>query len=191
MGRCQSRPTGTARNALLRAAGSVLALVLANAAAADEREWAGAINRGKAIAPVPLKIPAGVSPASVYVGSFIVNGVAGCNDCHSSNSYTATGNPYKGQPKQINSRCYLNGGQAFGPFASRNITPDKSGKPAGVTFDVFVTIMRKGKDPDKPGALLQVMPWPIFQNMSIADLRAIYDYLSSIPSLPNGGVKPC
>ncbi len=191
MDRCGSRRMRTAANFLVGAALGVLTLALAHVAAADEREWTAAINRGRALAPVPLKIPAGVSPASVYVGSFIVNGVAGCNDCHSSNPYTATGNPYKGQPKQINGRCYLNGGQAFGPYVSRNITPDKSGRPAGVAFDVFVAIMQKGRDPDKPGALLQVMPWPVFQNMSIAQLKAIYDYLSSIPPLPNGGAKPC
>jgi hypothetical protein len=33
------------------------------------------------------------------------------------------------------------------------------------------------------GDLLQVMPWPNFQNMTDHDLRAIYEYLSAIPCI--------
>jgi hypothetical protein len=33
------------------------------------------------------------------------------------------------------------------------------------------------------GNLLQIMPWPTYQNMSDDDLRAIYEYLSAIPCL--------
>ncbi|HEY0766382.1 MAG TPA: hypothetical protein VGD47_00375, partial [Steroidobacteraceae bacterium] len=33
------------------------------------------------------------------------------------------------------------------------------------------------------GTLLQIMPWPIYQNMSDRDLRAIYEYLSAIPCI--------
>ena len=31
--------------------------------------------------------------------------------------------------------------------------------------------------------LLQIMPWPQFQNMTEHDLRAIYEYLSAIPCI--------
>ena len=33
------------------------------------------------------------------------------------------------------------------------------------------------------GNLLQVMPWPNFQNMMDNDLRAIYEYLRAIPCI--------
>jgi hypothetical protein len=33
------------------------------------------------------------------------------------------------------------------------------------------------------GAVLQIMPWPVFQNMSDHELRAIYEYLSAIPCI--------
>ena len=33
------------------------------------------------------------------------------------------------------------------------------------------------------GNLLQVMPWPVFNNMSTQDLFAIYIYLSAIPCI--------
>ena len=32
-------------------------------------------------------------------------------------------------------------------------------------------------------SLLQIMPWPTFQNMTDHDLRAIYEYLSAIPCI--------
>jgi hypothetical protein len=38
---------------------------------------------------------------------------------------------------------------------------------------------------DPPGVLLQVMPWPPFGKKTDGDLRAIYEYLRAIPSLPD------
>ncbi len=46
-------------------------------------------------------------------------------------------------------------------------------------------MIRTGQDPDKPNYTLQVMPWPVYRNMTDLDLRAIYEYLRAIPSLPN------
>ena len=37
--------------------------------------------------------------------------------------------------------------------------------------------------PPFDGALLQIMPWPIYHNMTDHDLRAIYEYLSAIPCI--------
>ena len=86
--------------------------------------------------------------------------------------------------KQVNVNCYLAGGTAFGPFVSRDITPWENGMPAGLTFDAFRHVIRTGEDPDNPGQLLQVMPWPVYQSMTDRDLRAIYEYLSAIPAIP-------
>jgi len=58
--------------------------------------------------------------------------------------------------------------------------------PAGLTFDQFVATLRSGHNPlDPPGTILQVMPWPVLGKKTDADLRAIYEYLSAIPSLPD------
>jgi hypothetical protein len=111
--------------------------------------------------------------------------------------------------KKINPDTYLGGGNDFGPFpgpgpfphiVSRNLTPDNTGLPeGGASFEEFRTIIRTGKDFDNlhptctgdpdgtclpfpfNGDLLQIMPWPIFQNMSDHELRAIYEYLSAVP----------
>ncbi|PYS94236.1 MAG: cytochrome C [Acidobacteria bacterium] len=157
---------------------------------ADDDE-ASKIERGFAIAPVPLNL-AGKNRALVGLGSYIVNAQGSCNECHTNPSFKFGGNPFLGQPEQVNTDGYLAGGQAFGPFISRNLTPNAEGLPAGLTFDQFRHIIRTGADDDKlpPNApsydhdLLQVMPWPVFSKMTDRDLRAIYEYLSAIPSRP-------
>jgi hypothetical protein len=156
----------------------------ASAARADD-EGESRIQRGFAIAPVPLDLR-GKNRALVGLGSYIVNAQGGCNDCHTHPSYAPGGDPFQGQREQINTAQYLAGGRVFGPFVSANITPDLTGKPAGLTFREFRGLLRTGHDPDAPpGELLQVMPWPVYGKMTDRDLRAIYEYLRAIPSLPN------
>jgi hypothetical protein len=144
------------------------------------------IRRGYEINPVTLNL-AGKNRALVGLGSYIVN-TGGCNDCHTHPSYLPGHNPFLGQPELINAAQYLAGGRTFppSPFVSANITPDASGKPAGLTFDQFRSTLRTGHNPlDPPGVLLQVMPWPVIGKKTELDLRAIYEYLRAIPSLPD------
>jgi hypothetical protein len=141
------------------------------------------IQIGANIAPVPLNLN-GLNSALVREGSYIVNAHGGCNDCHTVPSYAPGGNPYIGEATVVNGPCYLAGGAAFGPFISRNITPRANGLPAGRTLDEFKEIMRHGTDFRNDGTpILQVMPWPVFANMTDHDLEAIYAYLSAIPSI--------
>jgi hypothetical protein len=130
----------------------------------------------------------------------------------------SVGGPFAGTTT-VDPSHYLAGGTDFGPFPggpksiehlyTRNLTPDKTGRPeGGHTFADFVQIMRHGTDFDhihpscEPGianclpfpfngALLQVMPWPTFANMTDHDLLAIYTYLSAIPCNPGpSGLDP-
>jgi hypothetical protein len=171
------------------------------------------IQQGFDIAPVPLNLE-GKNRALVGLGSYLVNAQGFCNGCHSagtSTEYVPGGNPFFGQAKKINPTTYLGGGRDFGPLGgvtasahiiSRNLTPDKTGRPeGGHTFDDFLQIMRTGIDMDHlhptctgtPNSncvpppfdddLLQVMPWPYLQNMTEHDLRAIYEYLSAVPCI--------
>lgn len=153
------------------------------------------VQQGFAIAPVPLNLH-GKNRALVGLGSYIVNGQGGCNDCHTWPSYKIGGDPFLGEPKEVNTGRYMAGGRFFfsapypvaldGCVISRNLTPE-DGKPAGLTFEEFLRVMRTGKDPDDPNLqprLLQVMPWPVYQDMTDRDLRAVYEYLSAIPSIP-------
>ena len=157
------------------------------------------IVRGYLITPVPLDLR-GKDPVLVGLGSYNINAKGGCNDCHTAPPYAPGGDPFAGEPKRINAARYLAGGVPFGPPGdpntpvSRNLTPRAStGLPAGLTWDQFRRTMRTGADlkhrppfaPSETNDLLQVMPWPVFQNMTERDLRAIYEYLRAIPSLPS------
>ena len=174
------------------------------------------VQIGFAIAPVPLNLH-GKNRELVGLGSYLVNAGSDCNSCHNSGGppdfdFAAGFNPYFGQPKKVNPATYMAGGQDFGPagdapnpgpdIISRNLTPDKTGMPAGGhTLSEFKQILRKGIDFDHlhptcsktvttnciaapvDGDLLQIMPWPTFQRMSDHDLDAIYEYLSAIPCI--------
>src|SRR5712692_4405215 len=129
------------------------------AIAGDNESNESKIQQGFEIAPVPLNL-AGKNRALVGLGSYIVNAQGDCNGCHSAGPVTQFargGNPYFGQPTQINPATYLGGGRDFGPFPapgfphiiSRNLTPDKNGLPeGGRTFSEFVQIIRTGVDMD-------------------------------------------
>jgi hypothetical protein len=151
--------------------------------------------QGLAISPVPLNL-AGKNRIQVGLGSYLVNAVGDCSGCHTHPEFVTGGDPHQGQPEQINSTQYLAGGRTFGPFTSRNLTPEPSegNLPAGMTLVEFIHVMRTGEDLDKAhpqmGPLLQVMPWPAFAKMSDRDLTAIYAYLSAIPPATAGPPGP-
>ena len=166
--------------------GSLISIPLTTLKAEDDHGGdESKIQQGFALAPVPLDLR-GKNRALVGLGSYIVN-TGGCNDCHTVPPYAPGHNPFLGQPPQINVATYLGGGDHFGPFISRNITPDANGLPAGLTRDQFITALRTGIDKD--GEILQVMPWPVFGLKTDRDLNAIYEYLTSIPSLSGPGSR--
>lgn len=139
---------------------------------------------GLRIAPLPLNLR-GKSRGAVGYGSYIVNVIGECNGCHSVNGYAEGGNPYLGQPPVVDTEAYLRGGRFFGIAYSRSLRPDPAtGLPGGMTYAQFVAAMRHGTDPDNPGRLLQVMPWPSYTPMADAELNSIYQYLSALPAAP-------
>lgn len=164
----------------LAVCGALLALSLAQASFSGPSDGLpkDEVKRGLAISPVTLNLR-GKKKNLVGKGSYIVNAQGGCNDCHTSPSYTPTGNPFNGQPEQVNTTNYLAGGQVFGPFTSRNLTPDSQGRPAGMTLAEFRNALRTGKD--LSNNTLQVMPWPVYGKMTDQDIAAVYEYLRAIP----------
>jgi hypothetical protein len=183
-----------AGKALTLAGLAVLLVGLQHKAQANDDWFPGNdLNRiaiGFKIAPVPLHLGKR-DPKLVGLGSYLVNAMGGCNDCHTNPSYAVGGDPFMGQKKVVNAAHYLAGGMSFGPFISRNLTPEgPKGLPAGRTYAEFKQIIRTGVDLDhlhpQISPLLQVMPWPTYQDMSDNDLQAIYAYLSSIPPATPG-----
>ena len=137
---------------------------------------------GYRINPVELRLR-GKNRFLVGLGSYLVNAGGGCNDCHTHPSFAPGGDPFQGETEIINTEQFLAGGRQFGPITSANITPDAHGRPAGLTFEEFEHLLRTGREED--GGILQVMPWNVYGKLTRLDLRAIYEYLSAIPSLPD------
>ena len=139
------------------------------------------IAQGFEITPVPVTLD-GLDADLVGLGSYLVNAVGGCTDCHTWPNYAPGGDPFVGEPKQINTTHFLAGGRPFGPFSSRNLTRVPETHP----YEEFVSMMRTGLDPHQAhiqiSPLLQAMPWPVYQEMSDHDLSAIYEYLKAIPN---------
>jgi hypothetical protein len=146
---------------------------------------------------IPLNLR-GKNRGLVGLGSYIVNAQSDCNGCHGNPEWAAGNDPFEGQPGKFAPEGYLVGGaMLFGPvFVPRNLTPNAAGLPAGMTLDAFITTIRTGHDrratgpaPDSP--LLQVMPWPIFRNMTDRDLTAVYEFLTTIPCLEGNRPGRC
>jgi hypothetical protein len=188
-----TRHSRSERVVSLSVAGACLALVLVGLTAqgftgqargSDANE--SRVTRGFELAPVPLDL-SGKNPALVGLGSYLVNTLH-CSDCHTNPPFAAGGNPFMGQPEQINAENYLAGGTPFGPvITSRNITPRAgTGLPAGFTLEEFVHVMRTGEDlrnrHPQISPLLQVMPWPWYKDLTDRELHAIYEYLRAIPN---------
>ena len=175
------------------------AMAMRSPASAQQRGNGGEseIQRGLQIAPVPLNL-AGKNRSLVGLGSYLVNGPMDCLGCHSANLYLPGGDPFLGEPTMINTATYLAGGVSFGPFVSRNLTPDGQGRPAGLTLSQFKEVLRTGVDlkgieqppVPEPTPILQVMPWPAYRHSTERFLEAIYEYLRAIPCIEGGPGSP-
>lgn len=132
----------------------------------DQDDENAKIQIGFEIAPVPLNLHG--KDDLVGLGSYIVNSMSGCNDCHSAGPQTRyVVNPFFGKsPKVIDPATYLGGGRDFGPFipgsahiVSRNLTPDITGLPeGGRSFAQFLQIMRTGADLDHLHPTCSIQP---------------------------------
>ncbi|QYM78933.1 cytochrome c [Horticoccus luteus] len=130
-------------------------------------------------APQPLPDPAD----TVAQGRYLVT-VAGCAMCHTREEH--------GKP--VGAR--LAGGFAFDVgqghiVRSANLTPDDTGIKA-MTRGEFIARFQHYRDPTNlgpvdmaKGGFQTVMPWSMFAGMTDADLGAIYDYLRTVPPVPN------
>lgn len=137
-------------------------------------------KRGLDLAPVPLTLE-GLSAAQlerVGAGSYLVNAVADCGECHD-----APGEDGGVRHLAGGARFPLPLGQGLEVFA-RNLTPDAN---TGLTLseDQFVLIMQTGLDKKNPSSSLLVMPWFEYRWMTVDDLKSINAYLKAIPPEAN------
>ena len=131
--------------------------------------------------------------AQVGRGSYLVNALAACSDCHTDGDGDGMfDSGFIPGTIDVNTSAYLAGGVDIGSLAgvkrilARNLTPDPS-TGLFLTAEQFVATMQFGADFRRPGGSLRVLPhFPTEFHMTRDDLNAIYAYLRAIPAV----VKP-
>jgi hypothetical protein len=142
--------------------------------------------------------------SSVERGKYLVT-LAACNECHTpftmgpqgpmpDMTRMLSGHPgelvLSDPPKPTND--WIMSGNATntafaGPWGisySPNLTPHDTG--LGVwTEEIFIKSMREGKHMGAGRPILPPMPWPAYSQMTDDDLRAVWQYLQSIPPIDN------
>lgn len=144
-------------------------------------------------------------------GDYLVNAVGGCNDCHTPKREGPNG------PEDVPGRFLAGHDEAMpvpsapvlkapwmasvtgsftawsGPWGvsfTRNLTPDRETGLGDWTEQQFVDTMRKGRRQGHGRELLPPMPWMVYKAMTDDDLKAIYAYLRTIPSVKNKVPEP-
>ncbi|CAN5843547.1 hypothetical protein BH23GEM6_BH23GEM6_09920 [soil metagenome] len=81
------------------------------------------------------------------------------------------------------------GGKASGPPGSpvaANITPHGVAGIGAWTEADFFTALREGQRPDGTEIRAEFMPWPAFGHMNDSEIRALWMYLRTLPSMAGG-----
>jgi len=128
----------------------------------------------------PAKSPRGTS---VETGQYLVESVALCWACHTQRSQM-TG-AFTG-PKFGGTTGFTETNDPAHSWSPPNITSDpETGRLGKMTEDQFVARFRQGRVlPGSP------MPWQAFSKMNEEDLRAIYQYLKSVPAVKRDNGPP-
>jgi len=128
-----------------------------------------AIVLGLSCAPALAETP-------IERGSYLVNGIVGCGDCHTP----------RGKPPGP----FLSGGnkQAGGQATTANITPDVETGIGGWTDQQIITALREGKRPDG-STIGPPMPVRDYRSMSDDDVKAVVAYLRTVPPVKNAVAK--
>jgi hypothetical protein len=148
------------------------------------------ILRGTAVNPINVAPPDDPTQAALFGrGSYLVNAVIGCSDCHTFPDRDRT-------TQAVNTAGFMSGGTVFasGPLAPvvgaiRSTSANLLGANHGffnlpnISFQLFLTEMTQGIHAETPppdgGSARPLgfpMPYTEFRNMGIDDLEAIYTY---------------
>jgi hypothetical protein len=146
---------------------------------------------------------------SVARGKYLVN-FGGCSDCHTPIKLTDKG-PVLDLSRLLSGHPHdtklpspeLKPGPWFattagmtawaGPWGityAANLTPDINTGLGIWTEDMFLTAMRTGRHMGAGRAILPPMPWQNLAALNDEDLKAIYAYLRTIPSIRNEVPRP-
>lgn len=114
--------------------------------------------------------------AMVDRGRYLVEGIAGCGNCHSSR--TDDGQFIKGMEYAGNFVIEEEGFTAYAP----NITPDKRTGIGDWTDDEIIRAIREGINRDG-NVMGPPMSYPFFREISDDDIHSIVAYLRTVPAV--------
>lgn len=138
----------------------------------------------------PLDITVEVTPDLVARGTYLVDHVLLCNDCHSERDWSIYGGPpmppfgagrecMTRQTETIGVRVSEGQGNFPGVLCIRNITPDLESGVGNWTDGEIIRAMREGVDHVGKG-LFPIMPYFIYRNISDQDAAAIVAYMRNL-----------
>jgi hypothetical protein len=161
-------------------------------------------------APAAAGPDAGVSEA-IARGEYLVT-IMACNDCHTPWAMTPRGpepdltRRLSGHPEDLAVTAPPALGQgpwewagagtntAFaGPWGvsfTANLTPDPETGLGGWTAETFLAALRTGRHEGQGRPILPPMPYPMYQQATDEDLRAVFAYLQSIRPIRNRVPQP-
>ena len=154
--------------------------------------------------------PAGAATNPVERGRYLV-ATSGCNDCHTPWHLGAKGPEpdmsrlLSGHPANVEMPAAPAGSPEWptrasatmtawaGPWGTSftaNLTPDKATGLGAWTKDEFLGALRTGRHQGRGRQILPPMPWPVYGQMTNADLESIFAYLQTIPPIANKVPEP-
>lgn len=141
----------------------------------------------------PEDVRVAITPELLERGTYLVEHVLLCNDCHSERDWTIYGGPPK-PPYGAGRECMTRDTQSIGVRVSegqgnfpgvlciRNITPDVESGIGGWTDGEIIRSMREGVDHEGLG-LFPIMPYFIYRNISDQDAAAVVAYMRNLPAV--------
>jgi hypothetical protein len=78
----------------------------------------------------------------------------------------------------------------WGISFTANLTPDPETGLGTWTSDTFIAALRTGRHEGQGRPILPPMPYPMIRQATDEDLRAIFEYLQSIPPIQNRVPQP-
>jgi mono/diheme cytochrome c family protein len=114
-------------------------------------------------------------------GKYLVDGVAGCFNCHSDPDWSKPGAPPIAGREGAG---HIWADQDLPWLVAPNITPDKETGAGNWSDDTLARAIREGIGHDGR-ALFPTMPYPHYREMSDEDLASIIVYLRTVPAIRN------
>ena len=162
------------------------------------------------LSSLALAAPASTPSSQMKRGEYLVN-FGGCHDCHTPKKMGPNGPELdterllSGHPEQmaVTPAPALAGpwlaatvatmtawSGPWGISYSANLTPDRETGLGAWTEQNFVDTMRTGRHMGRGRPILPPMPWQMVKNLTDPDLKAVFAYLRTLPTVKNRVPQP-